>query len=117
MPAQWQKVKAWYEEILWTSFKINFLKALCYLGRHRFISLGKPSNNLHDSFSIISSISLISLTLYLAKSTAVVSPVGAESCFCVYLILGYFAEVKNKKALKARVFVQTVLYKKTTNQK
>lgn len=92
MPAQWQKVKAWYEEILWKSFKINFLKALCYLGRHKFILLGNPSNNLHDPFPIISSLSLTSLTLYLAKSTADGSPAGGENCFCVYLILGYFAE-------------------------
>lgn len=52
MPAQWQKVKAWYQEILWKCFKTNFLKALCSLGRHRFILLGKPSNNLYDSFPI-----------------------------------------------------------------
>lgn len=60
---------------------------------------------------------VISLTLYLVKSTAVGSPVGGESCFCVYLILGYFAEVKNKEVLNARVFVQTVLYKKQTTKK
>lgn len=43
MPAQWQEVKVWYQEILWNHSKTNFLKALCYLGRHRFMLLGKAS--------------------------------------------------------------------------
>lgn len=52
MPAQWQKVKAWYQEIQQKCFQTNFLKALCYLGRHRFTPLGKPRTDLYDSFPI-----------------------------------------------------------------
>lgn len=85
MPAQWQKVKAWYQEIQQKCFQTNFLKALCYLGRHKFTPLGKPRTDLYDSFPVQGN--FFNALPHKKYSSRV-------SFLCVYPILEYLAEVK-----------------------